>query len=269
MNRYAFSIFSIVFIFVESFYLNRMMSLWELVITGLVLVVSYGLFSILNSGYSLAIAVTEVLALGFYFVFHAWLNRAGTIIQTRYIVLHLSITATIVLLWLNAQYGRKLFLKNRELTNFVAALQKRDEATGGLTRNELLYRLEDIWTGLKRRNETGYLLRVAVPDSILYSQGTILNKVSQIALRSVRSHYDIVGSISNNAICIVLQNTSKEGVERMLNRFNHLLSEALSAQIIDSLQIEQVEIALDAQNGREWFENILNAKRWTKQGSAS
>ncbi|MFB5189117.1 glycosyltransferase family 2 protein [Alicyclobacillus fastidiosus] len=72
MTRYVLNVLSLMLIFVESFYLNHVLSHWEFVITGMLVVMSYGLFSMLNSGYSLAIAVTEVLAVGFFIVFQAW-----------------------------------------------------------------------------------------------------------------------------------------------------------------------------------------------------
>jgi len=256
---------SLMAVFFEAFYLVHALSPLLFLITALCLAASFGLFTVLNRDFSLILLVLEVLGLGFWLVFEGWSTGANLRVQAKDVTLHFTLSATVILLWLSARYIKDLFSQNIGLQAEIAKLKKQDERTGVLTFNEFKYRFESIWTGLRRRNESGFLLKISLPP-LKHAQKALLGKVSEIALESIRSHYDIVGTTPNKEIYIVLQNTPEQGVDIVQRRFFDLLSGRISEQIANGISVGRVKIDLTFNTPESWLNHVMGREQLAERG---
>ncbi|MFD1676828.1 hypothetical protein [Alicyclobacillus fodiniaquatilis] len=264
MGKFILICSSLMAVFAEAFYLVHALSPVIFLVTALSLVVSYGLFALFNRDFSLILVVLEVLGLGFWLVFEAWLTGAKTMVQAQDVAIDITLSATIIFLWLSARYIKGLFAQNVGLQEEILSLKKHDEQTGVLTFNEFQYRFESIWVGLRRRNEVGFFLKISLPP-FKYTQRSILGKVTQSALDAIRSHYDIVGVTPNEEIYIVLQNTTEQGVDIVERRFFKLLSRTISGYIAKGISVECAKIDLTFSDAESWLNYVMGKEQLVEQ----
>ncbi len=256
VNKYLLISCAIAATFSESFYLGHVLQPTAFFAIGASLVLSFVLFSGLQRGLGMALLVLEILGVGFWMVFEAWYTSADIALQAQDIALHVTLSATLILLWLTAHDVRRVHSDNKTLQMQVLALQRQDTETGILTYQEFQYRFESIWANLKRRSETGFLLKITLPP-MKHVKDSVRQEVSRTALASVRSHYDIVGLAPNDDILVILQNTTEEGVRLVRGRFFDLLSTSLSAYVLERIVLEDLRIDLSQQDSRSWLERVV------------
>ncbi len=257
---------SLIAVYADAFYLVHAVSPRLFLVTTGSLVASFALFAVLSRGVSLILLVVEVLGLGFGLVLDGWVTGANTMVQAKDIALHVTLSATVILLWLTARYVRDLFYQNLTLQAELSKLKKQDEQTGILTFDEFKYRLEAIWAGLRRRHETGYLLKISLPP-LKHTQKAVFGKVSQSALESIRAHYDIVGMMPDGEIAIILQNTEEPGVDLVEKRFVDLVSEQVAAQTVNTLAIHRIKMDLTFNESAWWLHHVMGPSSLAERGS--
>jgi GGDEF domain-containing protein len=178
-------------------------------------------------------------------VVRAWEERWTFAQQGQGIYLHFLWILLATALWVHGDLVRRLLQQNRLLEEKLHSLQKEDEVTGLLTRNEFRDRLETLVVGMWRRGEKGGLLLLSVQLPPHDASDALMRKLGEIALRSTRQKYDLVGKISEERIAIALQKPGKRGVQLVRKRFDEILSRELNESVRHRLSWEVMELAGD------------------------
>ncbi|GEO26661.1 hypothetical protein AAC03nite_24460 [Alicyclobacillus acidoterrestris] len=187
---------------------------------------------------------TGIACVGFLFVLISWIAPTGLELQALFIAKHMAITVLYTTTWLTATFTRRMVLQYRQAIERVQRLEKYTMTQGVLTVNEFQYRLDDVYTGARRRGEGAYVLflRVVNDQRSFQLVDTLVAQLERAALQSVRSKFDIVGKLADDTIGLVLQNTDARGVSIVTDRFFHLLSEQLNAKATEMLEISSYHL---------------------------
>lgn len=206
---------------------------------GLVLVVF--LFFTLASSRGFGVLVSVLIGLGFFLVGGAWINNWSISFQLSAILVHFFIFIFLLTTWFQAYTIRNLvdalFVSTRE----IERLRKLD-SDGLLTKNEFMYRLEDLIVGMNRRGEHGFLLIVDLVSVESYAINSIVPSVSRILLNSVRTKYDLVGSLGDLKLAVALQNVTPAGCNVVLDRFKSYVSNELGLSVVGMLSIYSIPL---------------------------
>ncbi|MDQ0206056.1 hypothetical protein [Alkalicoccobacillus murimartini] len=139
--------------------------------------------------------------------------------QTDLIVQHILFTLFVVCSWLFFSQTRSLVQRNSDLENKVNYLKKYEPVTKLLTNSEFESRVELMLTGMRRRNESGYLIHI-VPKQQTYTHAALKKSLGQIILDSIRNHFDFLTQNQDGSFSIFLQNTNEVGLNTVLERIS-------------------------------------------------
>ncbi|MDQ0273180.1 hypothetical protein [Cytobacillus purgationiresistens] len=96
-----------------------------------------------------------------------------------------------------------------------------------LTYPAFMDRAQMIMTGLKRRNEQGYLLKIQLKEKTMTDKA--FHEVLQKAVEyTIRDEFDFYMGMDNGALLVFLQNTEATGVDIVQNRLNNHLKKHIN-----------------------------------------
>ncbi len=191
---------------------------------------------------SFSILMSFILIVGFINIALAWnlhldIHGQGFDIENQVIL-----TTGAILAWLS---GYSIFNHNlelHELRSEVRTLRKVDEQTGILTFSEFLSRAQLLVTGLLRRNEEGFLVKIELLEEAAdYKNRILYETLSKIVLESLRTEYDLVSQLSHTSLLVLLNNTDVTGVDIVLDRL-HKKVENEPKLLMSSLNIQKYPV---------------------------
>lgn len=187
------------------------------------------LLTIMRPLFGFAIIVAELLGAGFFATGTAFYRIWPLSMQLEAIHKIVVFMLATGILWLLVLEAKRLVKAYSESEKQLTQLRKFEEDVSVLTLSEFVSRAETIFIGLKRRQEQGFFVRIAInPDNKWYALKPLWESVSQAALRSVRNQYDLVGKASDQELILLLQNTRREGVEIVLQRLHKVLNNTVT-----------------------------------------
>ncbi|MEQ2529286.1 hypothetical protein WMO40_21655 [Bacillaceae bacterium CLA-AA-H227] len=216
----------------------------------IVLMMIMGLLSIfMRTMYSFAILIAIILGLAFYNVGTSWYFAWDISKQGINIAVQALLSFAALMAWIYGYTVRKNSKVLQALNSELLRLRKYEEHTGILTLNEFLEQAEILFTGMKRRKETGFLVHILIKESKEYKQRILRDKLSKAVLESIRAKYDLAGQLHPSAIILYLHNTTEQGVEIVMERLKGKLDHI-------SLQSISFEIARVPENWNETREQL-------------
>ncbi|MDN3017913.1 hypothetical protein PH210_17090 [Paenibacillus sp. BSR1-1] len=214
------------------------------IITMLFTMALIGLLSIIvRPIFSFSILVTFILALGFLNVGFSWNKHLDIIAQGMNIQLQVVITIGVILAWICGYCLQSNSNEIKTLKREIERLQKVEENTGFLTFNEFLAQAHLLFTGMKRRKEQAFLVKLLFnSEEVAYKARIINETLSKLILQSIRAEYDIACHLNGTEILIFLNNTNENGVEIVVERITQAIKKAKG---LDSVlhHIERVEVS--------------------------
>ncbi|KXG77252.1 hypothetical protein AN618_12810 [Fervidicola ferrireducens] len=198
--------------------------------------------SILIGGslYGFVTLTMTTFAVAFWQVYTAWINGSRISFQITLILKQIMGIIFLILFWVMLSEITNITVENRKMKEKLKILERTDEITGVLTKSELIERFKIIFTSMQRRNQSGYFvvlrwagLNVKSRGKTYYS-GSIARIIGQVCLNSIRRQYDLAGSLGNNTLLIVLQNTNLEGAQIVVGRIKENLKkeERINASVL-------------------------------------
>lgn len=225
--------------------------LFSMVLIGLLAIIARPILSF-------SILVTFILALGFLNVGLSWNKNLDMLVQGMNIQIQVVITLGVILAWTCGYSIQGNRNELHQLKKKIGMLQKVEENTGVLTFNEFLVQAHLLYTGMKRRNEEGFLIRLHFHKEELPFKARIINeRLSKLILNSIRAEYDIACHLNESSILIFLNNTSDRGVEIVLDRIRQSLKK--ERQLADCLHHIEKERVLD-----NWDATCSFIQSWRK-----
>ncbi len=196
---------------------------------GSLLLATAFLLFLLRPLFGFAIIVAEILGLGFYYTTIAFVDQWDKQLQIETIVRILLFMVTLGITWLAILQIKNTAIEMGQMAASLARLRKYDEEAKVLTLHEFLYQAETVLIAMNRRNEKGFLIKIIIKPGVkVFALKTLYEHFSQVALRSTRDKYDLVGKVSENELVILLQNTFQEGSTIVLERFKKNLRQTVN-----------------------------------------
>ncbi|WP_449621028.1 hypothetical protein [Robertmurraya sp. Marseille-Q9965] len=225
----------------------------------IVLMLVVGFLSIFTRTiYSFAILITLILGLAFFNVGTSWYFAWDISKQGLNIAVQALLSFAALMAWI---YGYTV-RKNREvlqaLNTELLRLRKYEEHTGILTLNEFLEQAEILFTGMKRRKETGFLVHILIQESKDYKLRILRDKVSKAVLESIRAKYDLAGQLHPHALILYLNNTTDQGVDIVLER----LKGKLDHVSLNSISFETVRVPEDWEETRDQLKIFIRSEHF-------
>ncbi|KOO50365.1 hypothetical protein [Priestia koreensis] len=204
-----------------------------------------------NSSKSFIALLVMVLGYGFALTFYCYKAGFTGGIQAQFVVLHLFLTASLLLLWILFYHVKRLIKKVNTLEAQVQNLEKYEDVPNLLSENEFVSQAQLLITGTKRRNESSYLLKVQSTHQNETSKSTLYT-ATKICLEMLRNNYDLVTRYEDQMLLIFLQNTDESGAQVVINRMKEKLKIefSTSAVSIQSTPIDTLESAFEDFNVR-------------------
>lgn len=190
----------------------------------LMMMLSIGLISMfIRTLYAFAILLSIILFFAFYHVGISWFMEWDAKQQGMNIGLQSIFTLGAIMAWLSGYAIQKNHHVLQSLYNELALLKRYDENTGILTFNEFVEQAQILFTGMKRRQETGFLVYIHVNERKAYQIRVVKDKLSHAILDSIRIKFDLVGLLDANSLILLLNNTSEQGVKIVMERIQKKL----------------------------------------------
>ncbi|KGP74680.1 diguanylate cyclase domain-containing protein [Pontibacillus yanchengensis] len=186
------------------------------------------LFTFFTSAIGFIILIIEILAVGFYLTYEAYQIRLTSIEQLPIVLDHVSFVASVTLMWIIFFILKRDRRNYSQMKNELSKLQRFETQSNVFTKNEFIEKTKVVWTGLKRRNERGYLLFISINGDTKRARNALIKTFGNTLLKSVRGNYDLVGRYDKNTFVVLLQNTNEYGKSIVLKRFEELLSKEIN-----------------------------------------
>jgi hypothetical protein len=207
----------IFFITAIVFFVNGNLYIIDLVIV----ISSVVIMGLLNSTKNFLYILTISLILGFSYLIFSFVIQSSQQLQIELIVHHLMVTISLIFLWLFFNQIKKIFDENEQLHTRISKLKRFEQTPGLLYFSEFIVRANVILTGIKRRNETSYLIKIA-PDVSSEVFESVSYLLTECTLQTIRADYDLVTK-KEQTLIILLQNTNQTGCKIVLDRLFSLL----------------------------------------------
>ena len=175
--------------------------------------------------FSFSLLISFILALGFLNIGLSWNKHLGIIPQGMNIQIQMIYTLGGILAWICGYSIQKYASEFHHLHNEVKRLQKIEDNTGFLTYNEFLTEAKLLFTGLQRRKEEGFLVKIHFSEEVDFKVKVIKEKVVKLIMQSIRAEYDLACYLNGTGFLIFLNNTNQNGVEIVIERFYQHLKE--------------------------------------------
>jgi hypothetical protein len=191
------------------------------VVNLLIVISSVVIMGLLNNIKNFLYILTISLILGFSYLIYSFITQSSQPLQIDLIVNHLMLTISLIFLWLFFNQIKKNFEENKQLHTRITELKRFEKTPGLLYFSEFIIRANVILTGIKRRNETSYLIKIApnVSSEVFDSVSYLL---TECTLQAIRADYDLVTK-KDQSLIIFLQNTDQSGCKIVLDRLFSLL----------------------------------------------
>lgn len=176
-----------------------------------------------------ALIVSELLAVGFFVTGWSYVQMWPQSSQLSAIIKLTAFMVSLGITWLMVLQLKTVLQVTDDSEKLLIQLKKYEEDGKVLTVNEFIYRSEAMFVAMRRRNETGFLVRISLePGNKPFAMRTLYQALTQAALMATRSKYDLVGKVSEHELILMLQNTNHEGTTIVLNRVKKKLSEVIN-----------------------------------------
>lgn len=201
----------------------------EMLVAAGLLISTASILCILRPLPGFAVIVAELLAAGF--LVTAWSyaevwpqqSQLNAIVKLAVFMVSLGIT------WLMVLQLKNILQISGDTEKLLVQLKKYEEDVKVLTLNEFIYRAETTFVAMRRRGETGFLVKISLnPGNKHFALRTLYQALSQAALLATRNKYDLVGKVSEYQLVLMLQNTNHEGTAIVLDRVKRKLSEVIN-----------------------------------------
>jgi hypothetical protein len=209
--------------------LGHLLAPRELLIATALLVSTAAILCLMRPLPGFALVVSELLAVGFLVTGWSYVqvwpqhSQLSAIIKLTAFMMSLGIT------WLMVLQLKTVLQVTDDVEKLLIQLKKYEEDGKVLTFNEFVYRAEAMFVAMRRRSESGFLVRISLdPGNQPFALRTLYQALSQAALMATRSKYDLVGKVSEYELVLMLQNTNHEGTAIVLNRVKKKLSEVIN-----------------------------------------
>ncbi|PAF18142.1 hypothetical protein CHH69_05635 [Terribacillus saccharophilus] len=189
------------------------------------------------------------LAFGFFLLFYALFTHASLTEQVNYLLRHILVTVSMVLIWLTYGITSRYRTENIALKEKIQTLEKYAGSSQLLTLAEFKSRVKLISTGTRRRNEQNYyvLVSIVTPDKKSETTVSTSHIVSEGILGSIRAEFDLVTQVKGEQFLIFLQNTNESGchivIDRLMGKLReqfNLIDPPLICEIIEEDKIESI-----------------------------
>ncbi|WP_088043023.1 hypothetical protein [Bacillus sp. EAC] len=207
-----------------------------------VFIISAIVFSLTSTLLSFTYYVTVTLISAFYYLYLALSEGWTPAEQENHIIAHFISIISLFILFISSYFFKKIAKENKTLSNELKELEEFIVNTKVLSQREFEKRSEIILNGMKRRNESGYLISIDLSRFKKSIQQSIFFDLSEVALNSVRDQYDLVGQFESDKVKILLQNTSEDGLSLVLNRILTNMNKKIDSKMNELLIIETTQI---------------------------
>lgn len=176
-----------------------------------------------------AVIVAELLTIGFLAAAWAYIEVWPQHYQLDVIVKITAFMVSLGITWLMALQLKNILQVTGDVERLLTQLKKYEEDIEVLTFNEFLYRTEPLLVAMRRRGETGFLVRLSLDSrNKHFAMRTLYLALSQAALMATRNKYDLVGKVSEYELVLLLQNTTSEGTAIVIERIKEKLHELIN-----------------------------------------
>ena len=163
-----------------------------------------------------------ILVYGGYLTMEAFYFQSNQSNQLASIYEHLHMMAILMFAWLFVSSIKKLQEEREHLQNQVQLLEKYKSDTNVLSVNEFKSQAEWLMKASERKKEITWLLDIKIPDEHSITFQNMMEITEKLALNTIRQKYDLVTS-NDDRIIILLKDTTEDGVQVVLSRFNEKL----------------------------------------------
>ncbi|NGP46433.1 hypothetical protein G4V62_16305 [Bacillaceae bacterium SIJ1] len=116
------------------------------------------LFLLLSRNLGFLLLITEILLAGYFITYDAYYYKLTSIEQIPVVLEHVIFAVTITLLWVVLYIIKKDRQTFIEMKDKLQQLQRFEPQTNVFTQTEFKEKATVIWTGMKRRNEQGFIM---------------------------------------------------------------------------------------------------------------
>ncbi|WP_079506472.1 hypothetical protein [Mesobacillus jeotgali] len=189
------------------------------------------------------------LTYGFGLTYYCFKNGFPIKDQIMYILLHLFLSAILLLLWLLFDRLKRILDEGEMLKLRVRELEKYNDIPHLLSINEFINQATILITGLKRRKEESYLLKLNLVEEKITNY-SVIQTIARICIDTIRINYDIITRYDDNTLLIFLQNTNQQGTDIVLNRIKDNIKRELVyiPYSVDITTVETIESAFKNMN---------------------
>ncbi|QDP41103.1 hypothetical protein [Radiobacillus deserti] len=192
-----------------------------------IILISIIIMNFFSTSRNFIILLSIVLLIGFILLFYGFFRRSSLQVQIDFVIQHIFLTASLIILWLLFAAVKKIQEDVKSLRQRVQELEKWDSTTNVLMPSEFLNRVNVISTGTKRRGETNYYVSFTV-HSLEHTKDSMNHVFSTSILQAIRSEFDFVTKTSEHTFLVFLQNTNEQGCNIVINRLFDMLRNQLN-----------------------------------------
>ncbi|WP_210471817.1 hypothetical protein [Sporosarcina sp. 6E9] len=180
--------------------------------------------------------ITFVLVTVFYFLFLAFKDDWQPSQQAMAIGLHFVFLLHLFSLYSLSKYMYQVSSENRMLTTRIEELEDYVLEDEVLTRREFEKRSESVLSNMRRRNETGFYLKVSLIGLKRTVRKNVLLTLAGMMHTTFRKDYDLVGQYDDTTIVVLVQNTNEQGLEVVMGRLDKLTAERLEENALKQIR---------------------------------
>jgi hypothetical protein len=195
----------------------------------LIIIASITAMKTLSTSKNFILILAITLTTGFVLLFYQFFKGATLASQVDFIIQHVILTASLILIWLLFSTVKNLQAETTELKKRVSQLEKYEGSLHLLTNAEFVNRAQIISTGAKRRGEENYLILFTVTTTGVTKE-SLHHVFSQALLSAVRAQFDLVTKLTDGSYLVYLQNTNEKGCHIVVNRLFQSLTKNLNAK---------------------------------------
>ncbi|MBO1912334.1 hypothetical protein J4G37_47000, partial [Microvirga sp. 3-52] len=97
-------------------------------------------------------------------------------------------------------------------------------------------RSESVLSNMRRRNETGFYLKVSLIGLKRTVRKNVLLTLAGMMHTTFRKDYDLVGQYDDTTIVVLVQNTNEQGLEVVMGRLDKLTAERLEENALKQIR---------------------------------
>jgi hypothetical protein len=190
----------------------------------------------------------SILGYGSILTLYAFFTGSTIETQLGFIKIHIFQSISLILVWLLVAHIKRIIDEMEILKARVSELEKFDTYPNLLSMNEFLHQAQISLIGMKRRKESGYLIKIrteAGSNTYLSAFKTFLT----VCLETVRNGFDLVTKEQEESIFVFLQNTNEDGCHIVIKRIKDNLSPYFNTVDVpfsfEFIEIDTIESAMD------------------------